>query len=209
MRCPKWHIEKLREEKEHLEGTSPVPSWLRVWALKSTCYNRGWDGWMASPTQWTWVWASSRRWWRTGKPGMLQSMETQGQTRLGHRTTTTSLVGQLLPLARPEPSLSTQDSSSRVSQHLTPLLIVSSFSFCFSAILQPIEGSSYRFTGCPDKPWKLACHTHLNQCWFEESWISGKMNLLAPCQGWNEERHLLIQHNIPFPFYHSTQEMER
>ena len=113
---------------------------------------RGWDGWMVSPTQWTWVWASSRRWWRTGKPGMLQSMESQGRTRLGHRTTTTSLVGQLLPLARPPPSLSTQDSGSRVSQHLTPLLIVSSFSFCFSAILQPIEGSSYRFTGCPDKP---------------------------------------------------------
>ena len=36
--------------------------------------NRGWDGWMASPTQWTWVWASSRSWWLTGKPGMLQSM---------------------------------------------------------------------------------------------------------------------------------------
>ena len=35
--------------------------------------DRGWDYWMASPTQWTWVWASSRRWWRTGKPGMLQS----------------------------------------------------------------------------------------------------------------------------------------
>ena len=29
------------------------------------------DGWMVSPTQWTWVWASSRRWWRTGKPGVL------------------------------------------------------------------------------------------------------------------------------------------
>ena len=28
--------------------------------------NRGWDGWMASPTQWTWVWASSGRWWSTG-----------------------------------------------------------------------------------------------------------------------------------------------
>ena len=37
----------------------------------------GWDGWMASPTQWTWVWASSGRWWRTGKPGMLQSKGTQ------------------------------------------------------------------------------------------------------------------------------------
>ena len=36
--------------------------------------NRGWDDWMALPTQWTWVWANSRRWWRTGKPGMLQSM---------------------------------------------------------------------------------------------------------------------------------------
>ena len=34
--------------------------------------DRGWDGWMASP--WTWVWVSSRSWWRTGKPGMLQSM---------------------------------------------------------------------------------------------------------------------------------------
>ena len=36
--------------------------------------DRGWDGWMASLTQWAWVWSSSRRWWRTGKPGMLQSM---------------------------------------------------------------------------------------------------------------------------------------
>ena len=33
--------------------------------------NRGWDGWMASPTQWTWVWVGSRGWWWTGKPGVL------------------------------------------------------------------------------------------------------------------------------------------
>ena len=39
--------------------------------------NRGWDGWMASPTQWTWVWASSRSWWWTGRPGVLQSMGSQ------------------------------------------------------------------------------------------------------------------------------------
>ena len=39
--------------------------------------NRGWDGWMASLTQWTWVWASSRSWWWTGKPGMMQSMGSQ------------------------------------------------------------------------------------------------------------------------------------
>ena len=43
---------------------------------------RGWDGWMASPTQWTWVWASSGSCrWCTGKPGMLQSM---GSQRIRH-----------------------------------------------------------------------------------------------------------------------------
>jgi len=39
------------------------------------------DGWMTSLTQWTWVWASSRRWWKKGKPGMLQSIGSQG---VGH-----------------------------------------------------------------------------------------------------------------------------
>ena len=43
--------------------------------------DRGWDGWMASLIQWTWVWASSRSWWRTGKPGVPQSM---GSQRVGH-----------------------------------------------------------------------------------------------------------------------------
>ena len=43
--------------------------------------DRGWDGWMASPTRWTWVWVSSRSWWWTEKPGMLQSM---GLQRVGH-----------------------------------------------------------------------------------------------------------------------------
>ena len=39
--------------------------------------DRGWDGWMASPTRWTWVWVISGSWWWTGKPGMLQSMGLQ------------------------------------------------------------------------------------------------------------------------------------
>ena len=38
---------------------------------------RGWDGWMASPMQWTWTWANSRRWWGTERPGVLQSMGSQ------------------------------------------------------------------------------------------------------------------------------------
>ena len=39
--------------------------------------DRGWDGWMASPTWWTWVWVGSGSWWWTGRPGVLQSMGLQ------------------------------------------------------------------------------------------------------------------------------------
>ena len=39
--------------------------------------NRQWDGWMALPTQWIWVWVNSRSWWRAGQPSVLQSMELQ------------------------------------------------------------------------------------------------------------------------------------
>ena len=46
---------------------------------------RGWDGWMASPTRWTWIWANSRRRWRTGRPGVLRSM---GSQRVRHNWTT-------------------------------------------------------------------------------------------------------------------------
>ena len=40
-------------------------------------WQQGGDGWMASPTQWTWTWASSGSWWWTGKPGVLHSMGLQ------------------------------------------------------------------------------------------------------------------------------------
>ena len=43
--------------------------------------DRGWDSWMASPTQWTWVWVNSGSWWWTGRSGMLQFM---GSQRVGH-----------------------------------------------------------------------------------------------------------------------------
>jgi len=47
--------------------------------------DRGWDGWMASPTWWTWVWVNSGSWWRTGKPDMRQSM---GSQRVRHNWAT-------------------------------------------------------------------------------------------------------------------------
>ena len=43
--------------------------------------NRGWDGWMASPTRWRWVWVNSGSWWWTGRPGVLWFM---GLQRVGH-----------------------------------------------------------------------------------------------------------------------------
>ena len=59
--------------------------WKRPWCWERLRVGegdkRGWDGWMASLTQWTWVWVNSGSWWWTGKPGMLQSM---GSPRVGH-----------------------------------------------------------------------------------------------------------------------------
>ena len=48
--------------------------------------NRGWGGSMASPTQWTWVWANAGGWWWTGRPGMQWFMELQSRTRLSDWT---------------------------------------------------------------------------------------------------------------------------
>ena len=63
--------------------------WKRPWCWERLRAgeegNRGWDGWMASRTHWAWVWASSRRWQRTGKPGVLRSM---GLQRVGYNWAT-------------------------------------------------------------------------------------------------------------------------
>ena len=60
-------------------------SWKRLKAGGEEDGDRGWDGWMASSTQWTRVWANSSREWRRGKPGVLQSTGSQG---VGHDTAT-------------------------------------------------------------------------------------------------------------------------
>jgi len=62
-------------------------SWLigRLWCWEGLGAgegdDRGWDGWMASLTWWTWVWVNSGSWWWTGRPGVLQFMESE---RVGH-----------------------------------------------------------------------------------------------------------------------------
>ena len=64
--------------------------WKRPWCWERLRVvgegdNREWNGWMASPTRWTWVWESSGSWWWTRKPGVLQSM---GWQRVGHNWAT-------------------------------------------------------------------------------------------------------------------------
>ena len=60
--------------------------WKRPWCWEGLGAgregnNRGWDGWMASLTRWTWVWVNSGSWWWTGRPGVLRFM---GSQRVGH-----------------------------------------------------------------------------------------------------------------------------
>ena len=64
--------------------------WKRPWCWEGLRVggegdDRGWDGWMASPTWCTWVWVNSGSWWWTGRPGVLQFM---GSQRLGHNWAT-------------------------------------------------------------------------------------------------------------------------
>ena len=81
-----------REKRRILKDSSAIgwckelTHWRRPWCwrrlkAKGEGAGRGWDGWIASSTQWTWMRANSRRQWRTGKPGVLQSM---GLQRVGH-----------------------------------------------------------------------------------------------------------------------------
>ena len=60
--------------------------WKRLWCWEGLGAggegdDRGWDGWTASLTRWTWVWVNSSSWWWTGKPGVLRFM---GSQRVGH-----------------------------------------------------------------------------------------------------------------------------
>ena len=78
--CWSWDSNSLATWCEELTH------WKRPWCWEILKVggkgdNRGWDGCMASPTQWTWVWASSGSWWWTGRPGVLQSM---GSQKIGH-----------------------------------------------------------------------------------------------------------------------------
>ena len=78
--CWRWSSSTLATWCEELAHLKRLWDWKRLRAGEKGDI-KGWDGWMASPTQWTWVWMDSESWWWTGKPGMLRFM---GSQRVGH-----------------------------------------------------------------------------------------------------------------------------
>ena len=80
------YLLKMKQYGRSITWCKELTHWKRPWIwerlrVKGERGGRRWDGWMASPTQWIWVWASSGRWWRPGKPGGLPSV---GSQRVGH-----------------------------------------------------------------------------------------------------------------------------
>ena len=77
--CWSWNSNTLATWCKELTNWKRPWCWERLKAGRKGD-DRGWDGWMASPTQWTWVWVIFGSWWWTGKPGVLQS---RGLQRVG------------------------------------------------------------------------------------------------------------------------------
>ena len=97
--CWSWSSGTLTTWWEELTHRKRPWCWERL-KVGGEGDDRGWDGWVSSLTQWIWVWGSSRSWWWTGNPGVLQSMESQ---RVGHDWVTK--LNQLKPLNQTRSSL--------------------------------------------------------------------------------------------------------
>ena len=83
--CWSWNSSTLATSCEELTHWKILRCWEGLGAGEKG-NDRGWDGWMASLTWWTWVWVNSGRWWWTGRPGMLRFMVSQSRTKLSDWT---------------------------------------------------------------------------------------------------------------------------
>ena len=75
--CWIWNSSSLATWGEELTHLKRPWCWERLKAGGEGDNDRGWDDWMASPTQWTWVWVNCGSWWWRRRPGVLQSMGLQ------------------------------------------------------------------------------------------------------------------------------------
>ena len=88
---PEYLLEELMLKLQYLViGCKQTTHWKSPWCLERLRAEgeegvREWDGWIASPMQWKWTWASSRSWWGSERPGVLQSI---GSQRVRHNWAT-------------------------------------------------------------------------------------------------------------------------
>ena len=110
---------------------------------------------MASPTGWTWVWASPGSWWWTGRPGVLQSMGSQSQTQLTDWTKNGK--SQIHALAKCVP---TKNSSAHSTCYSSPEFTSAQEA---AALITADEAEGKRCL-----PWRRAgcCHIHRHSRWF-------------------------------------------
>ena len=113
---PKENQSRIFIARTYAEAEAPIllatwckepMHWKRPWCwerLKTGGEgdDRGQDGWMASLTRWTWVWTSSRKRWRTGRPGVLQST---GLQRVRHDWATEQQLQEIFPIQGLNPGL--------------------------------------------------------------------------------------------------------
>ena len=139
---PKGNLSWIFIGRTDAKAETPIlwPSDVKKWFIwRDWCWerlkaggkgdNRGWDGWVASPTQWTLVWVSSRSWWWTGKPGMLQSMCAKIRKGLSNWTETAKHP----TIWRPVPSDSLE--------HRVPLSTLNSLRGCWRSTAAAAQGS--------------------------------------------------------------------
>ena len=137
--------------RTHIEAETPIlwPTDVKNWLIWKDSdagkdlgagegNDRGWDGWMASPTQWTWVWVNSGSWWWTGRPGALRSM---GSQSVGHDWVNWT---ELISFSWALPLLLTLIKS--LSKHCCLLLLLCSTLWTVALqALQPIEFSRQEY----------------------------------------------------------------
>ena len=135
--CWSWSSNTLATWYEELTHWKRPCCWERLKA-GGKGDDRGWDGWMASPTRWTWIWVNSRSGWWTGKPGVLQFMGSQG---VGHDWSDLAAGLQHARLPCPSPTPGACSNSCPSSRWCRPTISSSvvSFSSCLQSF--PASGS--------------------------------------------------------------------
>ena len=101
--CWSWNSSTLATSCKELTH------WKRLWCWEGLGTggegdDRGWDGWMASLTRWTWVWVNSGSWWWTGQPGVLWFM---GLQKVGHNWETELNWSSLIYIILLNPQINT------------------------------------------------------------------------------------------------------